>query len=76
MLHPVGLHKFAKQYPDGSSERRHRRAARREPPPPGWPSAAAPVVAVYATFLNRCLRQVLMDAALPTRRVTSCSTGR
>ena len=34
-----------------------------------------PVVAVYATFLNRAFDQLLMDCALHQAGVTSCSTA-
>jgi len=70
MLIPVGLHKFAQQYPDriydvGIAEQH------------AVTSAAGlafgglhPVVAVYATFLNRAFDQVLMDCALHQAGVT------
>jgi 1-deoxy-D-xylulose-5-phosphate synthase len=70
MLIPVGLHKFAQQYPDriydvGIAEQHAATCA----------SGLAygglhPVVAVYATFLNRCFDQVLMDCALHKAGVT------
>jgi 1-deoxy-D-xylulose-5-phosphate synthase len=64
MLRPTGLHKFAERYPnrvlDVGIAEQHAVA-----------SAAGlafgglhPVVAVYATFLNRAFDQVLMDVAL------------
>ncbi|MBS2963079.1 1-deoxy-D-xylulose-5-phosphate synthase [Actinocrinis puniceicyclus] len=70
MLHSVGLHKFGKAYPDriydvGIAEQH------------AVTSAAGlafgglhPVVAVYATFLNRAFDQVLMDCALHRAGVT------
>ena len=70
MLHPVGLHKFAKQYPDrifdvGIAEQHAATSAA------GLAFGGLhPVVAVYATFLNRCFDQVLMDCALHKAGVT------
>ncbi|WP_285494642.1 1-deoxy-D-xylulose-5-phosphate synthase [Actinomadura sp. NBRC 104425] len=70
MLHPVGLAPFAEAYPDriydvGIAEQH------------AVTSAAGlalgglhPVVAVYATFLNRAFDQVLMDVALHRLPVT------
>jgi len=70
MLRPTGLHKFADKYPDrvldvGIAEQ-HAVA-----------SAAGlaygglhPVVALYATFMNRAFDQVLMDVALHKAGVT------
>jgi 1-deoxy-D-xylulose-5-phosphate synthase len=70
MLHPVGLAAFAKKYPNrvfdvGIAEQH------------GVTSAAGmafgglhPVVAVYATFMNRAFDQVLMDVALHKAGVT------
>jgi len=70
MMHPVGLHKFEAAYPDrtfdvGIAEQH------------GATSAAGlaigglhPVVALYATFLNRAFDQVLMDVALHRCGVT------
>ncbi|GAA3947207.1 1-deoxy-D-xylulose-5-phosphate synthase [Actinomadura viridis] len=70
MLHPTGLHKFQKAFPDrvfdvGIAEQH------------AVTSAAGlalgglhPVVAVYATFLNRAFDQVLMDVALHKCGVT------
>ncbi len=70
MLHPVGLHKFAAAFPNrifdvGIAEQH------------AVTSAAGlaygglhPVVAVYATFLNRAFDQVLMDVALHKAGVT------
>ena len=70
MLIPVGLHKFAKEFPDrvfdvGIAEQ-HAVAS----------SAGLafgglhPVVALYATFANRAFDQVLMDVALHKAGVT------
>ncbi len=70
MLHPVGLAAFAEAYPDriydvGIAEQH------------GLTSAAGlaigglhPVVALYATFLNRAFDQLLMDVALHRLPVT------
>ncbi|WP_433336349.1 1-deoxy-D-xylulose-5-phosphate synthase [Spirillospora sp. CA-294931] len=70
MLHPVGLAGFAAAYPDrtydvGIAEQH------------AVTSAAGlalggmhPVVAIYATFLNRAFDQVLMDVALHRQAVT------
>lgn len=70
MLIPVGMHKFAERFPDrvfdvGIAEQH------------GVASAAGmafgglhPVVAVYATFMNRAFDQVLMDVALHKAGVT------
>ena len=70
MLRPVGLHKFAEKYPErvfdvGIAEQH------------AVTSAAGlafgglhPVVAVYATFVNRAFDQVLMDVALHKAGVT------
>ncbi|MEO7017500.1 MAG: 1-deoxy-D-xylulose-5-phosphate synthase [Leifsonia sp.] len=70
MLRPTGLHKFAERFPDrvhdvGIAEQ-HAVA-----------SAAGlafgglhPVVAIYATFINRAFDQVLMDVALHKAGVT------
>jgi 1-deoxy-D-xylulose-5-phosphate synthase len=70
MLHPTGLAKFASAYPDrvydvGIAEQH------------AVTSAAGlalgglhPVVAIYATFLNRAFDQVLMDVALLRLPVT------
>ena len=70
MLIPVGLHKFAERYParvfDVGIAEQH-----------AVTSAAGmahgglhPVVAIYATFLNRAFDQVLMDVALHHEGVT------
>ncbi|MCZ2403753.1 1-deoxy-D-xylulose-5-phosphate synthase [Paenarthrobacter sp. Z7-10] len=70
MLIPVGLHKFAERHPDrvidvGIAEQH------------AFTSAAGmafgglhPVVAIYATFLNRAFDQLLMDVALHKAGVT------
>ena len=70
MLRPVGLHKFAEKYPDrvldvGIAEQH------------AVTSAAGlafgglhPVVALYATFINRAFDQVLMDVGLHRAGVT------
>lgn len=70
MLIPVGMHKFASRFPDrvfdvGIAEQH------------GVASAAGmsygglhPVVAIYATFMNRAFDQVLMDVALHKAGVT------
>src|SRR5690348_2829738 len=64
MLHPVGLDRFAKAYPDrifdvGIAEQHAATSAA------GLAMGGLhPVVAVYATFLNRAFDQVLMDVAL------------
>jgi 1-deoxy-D-xylulose-5-phosphate synthase len=69
-MHPVGLHKFAERFPkrtfDVGIAEQH-----------AVTSAAGlaigglhPVVAVYATFLNRAFDQVLMDVALHKCGVT------
>ena len=64
MLHPTGLHLFADTYPDrtfdvGIAEQHAVTSAA------GMAMAGLhPVVAIYATFLNRAFDQVLMDAAL------------
>lgn len=64
MLHPTGLYGFAAAYPDrtfdvGIAEQHAVTSAA------GMAFAGLhPVVAIYATFLNRAFDQVLMDAAL------------
>ncbi len=64
MLHPVGLNTFADAYPDrifdvGISEQHAVTSAA------GLAMGGLhPVVAIYATFLNRAFDQVLMDVAL------------
>jgi 1-deoxy-D-xylulose-5-phosphate synthase len=70
MLHPTGLDRFAKLFPDrvfdvGIAEQHAVTSAA------GLASAGLhPVVAVYATFLNRAFDQVLMDVALHQLGVT------
>ena len=70
MLGPVGLEPFARAYPDrcydvGIAEQHAVASAT------GMALAGLhPVVAVYATFLNRAFDQVLMDAALHRAPVT------
>lgn len=70
MLQPVGLDKFAAAYPDriydvGIAEQHATVLAA------GLASGGLhPVVAVYATFLNRAFDQVLMDAALHRLGIT------
>ncbi|GAB3098779.1 1-deoxy-D-xylulose-5-phosphate synthase [Isoptericola nanjingensis] len=70
MLHPVGLAPFAQEFPDrtfdvGIAEQHAATSAA------GMAFAGLhPVVAVYATFLNRAFDQVLMDAALHRAGVT------
>jgi 1-deoxy-D-xylulose-5-phosphate synthase len=70
MMHPVGLHKFAAAYPDrtfdvGIAEQHAATSAA------GLALGGLhPVVAVYATFLNRAFDQVLMDCALHRCGVT------
>ncbi|MGI8993195.1 MAG: 1-deoxy-D-xylulose-5-phosphate synthase, partial [Nocardioidaceae bacterium] len=64
MLHPTGLYGFAAAYPErtfdvGIAEQHAVTSAA------GMAMAGLhPVVAIYATFLNRAFDQVLMDAAL------------
>ncbi|MEV7122794.1 1-deoxy-D-xylulose-5-phosphate synthase [Kitasatospora griseola] len=70
MLHPVGLAPFAKAYPErifdvGIAEQHAAVCAA------GLATNGLhPVVAVYATFLNRAFDQVLMDVALHKLGVT------
>ncbi|MDH6579709.1 1-deoxy-D-xylulose-5-phosphate synthase [Kitasatospora sp. MAP5-34] len=70
MLQPVGLAKFAQEYPDrtfdvGIAEQHAVASAA------GLATGGLhPVVAVYATFLNRAFDQVLMDVALHRLGVT------
>ncbi|MFI0349287.1 1-deoxy-D-xylulose-5-phosphate synthase [Actinomadura sp. 9N407] len=70
MLHPVGLADFAEAYPDrvydvGIAEQHAVTSAA------GLAMGGMhPVVAVYATFLNRAFDQVLMDVALHRQPVT------
>jgi 1-deoxy-D-xylulose-5-phosphate synthase len=70
MLHPTGLAPFAQAYPDrvfdvGIAEQHAATSAA------GLATGGLhPVVAVYATFLNRAFDQVLMDCALHRCGVT------
>ncbi|WKX73073.1 1-deoxy-D-xylulose-5-phosphate synthase [Streptomyces sp. XD-27] len=70
MLQPVGLDRFAKRFPDrvydvGIAEQHAAVSAA------GLATGGLhPVVAVYATFLNRAFDQVLMDVALHQCGVT------
>ncbi|MGN6131251.1 MAG: 1-deoxy-D-xylulose-5-phosphate synthase, partial [Nocardioidaceae bacterium] len=70
MMHPVGLDRFAAAYPDrtfdvGIAEQHAATSAA------GLAMGGLhPVVAVYATFLNRAFDQVLMDVALHKCGVT------
>ena len=70
MLHPVGLNLFAERFPDrvfdvGIAEQHAATSAA------GLAMGGLhPVVAVYATFLNRAFDQVLMDVALHRCGVT------
>ncbi|MFC8598724.1 1-deoxy-D-xylulose-5-phosphate synthase [Isoptericola sp. NPDC057191] len=70
MLHPVGLAPFAQEFPArtfdvGIAEQQAATSAA------GMAFAGLhPVVAVYATFLNRAFDQVLMDVALHRAGVT------
>ncbi|MGV9315899.1 1-deoxy-D-xylulose-5-phosphate synthase [Streptomyces sp. NPDC003691] len=70
MLHPVGLTRFAERFPgrvwDVGIAEQHAAASAA-----GLATAGLhPVVAVYATFLNRAFDQVLMDVALHRCGVT------
>jgi 1-deoxy-D-xylulose-5-phosphate synthase len=70
MMHPVGLARFAAAYPDrtfdvGIAEQHATTSAA------GLAMGGLhPVVAIYATFLNRAFDQVLMDVALHRCGVT------
>src|ERR1022692_4807210 len=70
MLHPTGLHKFVEAYPDrvfdvGIAEQHAVTSAA------GLAMGGMhPVVAIYATFLNRAFDQVLMDVAMHKLPVT------
>lgn len=70
MLIPVGLHRFAERFPDrvfdvGIAEQHAVTSAA------GMAFGGLhPVVAIYATFLNRAFDQVLMDVALHRAGVT------
>ncbi|RNL85025.1 1-deoxy-D-xylulose-5-phosphate synthase [Halostreptopolyspora alba] len=72
MLHPTGLAAFGETYPDrtydvGIAEQHAATSAT------GLAMGGMhPVIAVYATFLNRCFDQVLMDAALHRQGITFC----
>jgi 1-deoxy-D-xylulose-5-phosphate synthase len=74
MLIPVGLHRFAQRHPDrvvdvGIAEQHAVTSAA------GMAyTGLHPVVAVYATFLNRAIDQVLMDVALHKAGVTFALT--
>ncbi len=76
MMMPVGLQPFCERFPErtfdvGIAEQHALTMAA------GLSrSRAAPVVAVYATFLNRAFDQLLMDAALHKAGVTWSSTAR
>jgi 1-deoxy-D-xylulose-5-phosphate synthase len=70
MMRPTGLHPFALRFPDrvfdvGIAEQHAVTSA------VGLATAGLhPVVAIYATFLNRAFDQVLMDAALHRAPIT------
>ena len=70
MLHPTGLHPFSLAYPErtydvGIAEQHAMTSAA------GLATGGLhPVVAIYATFLNRAFDQVLMDVALHRLPVT------
>jgi 1-deoxy-D-xylulose-5-phosphate synthase len=70
MLRPVGLHRFAEEFPDrvfdvGIAEQHAVTSAA------GLAMGGLhPVVCIYATFLNRAFDQVLMDVALHKLPVT------
>ncbi|MBC7723211.1 MAG: 1-deoxy-D-xylulose-5-phosphate synthase [Burkholderiaceae bacterium] len=70
MLRPTGLHRFAEKYPDrvldvGIAEQHAVTSAA------GMAFGGLhPVVALYATFINRAFDQVLMDVALHRAGVT------
>jgi 1-deoxy-D-xylulose-5-phosphate synthase len=74
MLIPVGLHRFAQRHPDrvvdvGIAEQHAVTSAA------GMAYAGLhPVVAVYATFLNRAVDQVIMDVGLHRAGVTFALT--
>ena len=69
MVYPTGLHRFAWRSPTGA-RRRDRRAARGTTAAGMSMAGLHPVVAIYATFLNRAFDQVLMDVALHRCGVT------
>ncbi|HEY9563606.1 MAG TPA: 1-deoxy-D-xylulose-5-phosphate synthase, partial [Nocardioides sp.] len=70
MMHPVGLHRFAEEFPNrtfdvGIAEQHAATSAA------GLAMGGLhPVVALYATFLNRAFDQVLLDVALHKCGVT------
>ena len=70
MLRPTGLHRFAERFPDrvhdvGIAEQHAATSAA------GLAYGGLhPVVAIYATFINRAFDQVLMDVALHKAGVT------
>ncbi len=70
MLIPVGLHRFAERFPErtfdvGIAEQHAATSAA------GMAFGGLhPVVAVYATFANRCFDQILLDVALHRAGVT------
>src|SRR4029079_15273495 len=70
MLRPTGLHKFAERFPErvhdvGIAEQHAATSAA------GLAFCGLhPVVAIYATFMNRAFDQVLMDVALHKAGVT------
>ncbi|MDT0201399.1 1-deoxy-D-xylulose-5-phosphate synthase [Nocardioides sp. AE5] len=70
MMHPVGLHRFAEEFPErtfdvGIAEQHAATSAA------GLAMGGMhPVVALYGTFLNRAFDQVLMDVALHECGVT------
>src|SRR5699024_374899 len=72
MLHPTGLAPFAEAYPDRCFDvviaEQHATTSATGLAMGGL----HPVIALYATFLNRCFDQVLMDAALHRQGVTFC----
>ena len=77
MMHPVGLHQFQARFPErtfdvGIAEQHAATSAA------GLAMGGLhPVVAIYATFLNRAFDQVLMDVrAAPVRRHLRARPGR
>ncbi len=72
MLHPTGLAAFGDAHPDriydvGIAEQHAVTSAT------GLAMGGLhPVIAVYATFLNRCFDQILLDAALHRQGMTFC----
>ena len=68
---PARARRVRPRVPDARLRRRHRRAARCDQSAAGLAMGGLhPVVAVYATFLNRAFDQVLMDVALHRLGVT------